>query len=331
MAKYIVGAYATVPQSDKWDAQLQAEYLDGIKDLDNIGGVEHAFAGSLHPEDDDWFLANINPEWDFVFTGVPGIMGNIAANPKFGIASDDASGREAALAFYEKMRLAVHKLNTFVNRQAVTHVQLQTSPNQAVAASSAASLTMSLTEMQSWDWGGATLVIEHCDTFVAGQKPSKGFLSIEDELAVIASLNKEFACNIGIAINWGRSALETRSIDGPLEHIKLAVESDLLRGLMFSGVSDEASPYGVWEDTHMPPVLPYVDGRDVYSAEKSLLTEDQISRCLQVVDWSQLQYLGLKIGVCPKTLSAAERVRCNQETLAMIVRLSASFNPSSSL
>ncbi len=319
MPKYIVGAYATAPQTEQWDAQVQADYLNGIKGLANVAGIEHAFAGHLHPEDDAWFLENVNPEWEFVFTGVPGIMGNIGRNPLFGIASDDSSGRQEALRFYEKMRMAVLKLNSHLNRNAVSFVQLHTSPNRAVADSSSTSLMKSLLEIQSWDWGGAQLVIEHCDAYVDGQKPSKGFLSIDDELSAIASVNNASGSTIGISINWGRSALETRSVEGPLAHIRLARESGLLRGLMFSGVSNVTGPYGMWEDTHMPPALPLEEGEDVYFSADSLLTKHEISRCLAAADGANLCYLGIKIGVRPRTLSALERVACNRNTLAMLV------------
>jgi hypothetical protein len=318
LPKYIIGAYATAPQTESWNAQVQAEYLDGIKGLQGVAGIEHAFAGDLHPVDDNWFLENVNPEWDFVFTGVPGIMGNIGKNPQFGIASDDVSGRQDALHFYEQMRLAVLKLNGHLNRRAVSFVQLHTSPNRAVAASSSASLARSLRELQAWDWGGAELVIEHCDAYIEGQKPSKGFLSLEDELSSIASVNKANGCNIGISINWGRSALESRSVEGPLAHIRLARESGLLRGLMFSGVSEVAGPYGVWEDTHMPPVLPLEGGKDVYTCGDSLLTKNEISRCLAAADEATLQYLGFKIGVRPRTLSALQRVACNGSALSLL-------------
>ena len=44
----------------------------------------------------------------------------------------------------------------------------------------------SLCEICSWDWNGAKLVIEHCDSYTEMNKePQKGFLQLADELKVI--------------------------------------------------------------------------------------------------------------------------------------------------
>ncbi|MCX2780480.1 DUF4862 family protein [Microbulbifer thermotolerans] len=313
--KYILAAYATAPVTETWQPELQARYLNGIKQLGNIRGIEHPFTGHLHPHDDQWFLENIDPGWDFVFTGVPGIMQRLGDHAAFGIASDDAIGRAEGIAFYRQMREAVLKLNQSLGRKAVDFIQLHTSPNRARAASSTASLIASLEEIQSWDWDGAQLVIEHCDAHIEGAAAEKGFLTLEEEIQAVQSVNQRCGCDIGLSINWGRSALEARSVEGPLSHLRQAREAGLLRGLMFSGVSPEETPYGAWCDTHMPPAPVFAEG---HFAETSLLTAEQIAKSLEVADWRRLDFLGIKIGVRPRELNAEERVAYNRDALAAL-------------
>jgi hypothetical protein len=317
--KYFLGAYSTAPATESWDPALQAEYFAQIKTLPNLAGLELPFTGSLHAHDDEWLLAQIDPQWDYVFTAMPGVMDNLSKNPEFGIASDVESGRQAALAFYQQAQQAVLKLSGHLQRQAVRFVQLHSSPARLTASSSSAkALQASLETMQSWDWQGARLVIEHCDTLVEGQDPAKGFLSLDEEIAAINAVNQAVAGDIGLAINWGRSALETRSIEGPIEHVKKAREARLLLGLMFSGASSEESSYGVWKDSHMPPAQAF--GGSHY-ASNSLLTAEQFERCLAASDYKKLGYLGVKIAAKPATLSVAERVGFNRDALAILDKL----------
>ena len=100
--------------------------------------------------------------------------------------------------------------------------------------------------MLSWDWPGTKLVIEHCDAYVEGQAPSKGCLTIKDEIAASLAAKAATGRAVGICINWGRSAIETRSAEGVVKHIKAAKEAGLLSGLMFSGASGKEIDYGVW-------------------------------------------------------------------------------------
>ncbi|GAB2504853.1 DUF4862 family protein [Microbulbifer agarilyticus] len=313
--KYILGAYATAPVTDSWQPEVQEQYLNRIKQLDNVRGLEHPFTGSLHGHDDDWFLRNIDPQWNYVFTGVPGVMGSLAKNPAFGIASDDEDGRAAGIEFYRKMHAAVLKLNGHLGRKAVDYVQLHTSPNRTKSNSSTDSLKRSLQEIVSWDWDGAGLVIEHCDAFVDGSEPEKGFLTLQEEIATIQAVNAASGSKLGISINWGRSALETRSVEGPLEHLRLAREAGLLRGLMFSGISDLETPYGVWRDTHMPPAEIFAEG---YFAEGSLLTREQMALTLETAGWQDLDFVGAKLGVRPRDLDVDSRVAYNRDCLNAI-------------
>ncbi|WP_346837061.1 DUF4862 family protein [Microbulbifer sp. SAOS-129_SWC] len=314
---YFVGAYATAPVTESWDPAIQAEYFAGLKAMANVRGLEHPFTGALHPEDDDWFLANIDPQWDFVFTGMPGVMQRLGTDAGFGLASADEAGRQAALDFYEQARQAIHKLNRHLGRQAVTGLLIHAAPRvTGEETPDVAALTASLETLASWDWDGAELVLEHCDAKVAGQDADKGFLPLATEIEALAAANRNAGKPLGLCINWGRSALEARGVDGPVEHIQAAQAAGLLRGLMFSGVSGQESRYGAWRDTHMPPAQAF----DIPAFEPcSLLTETEFRRCLQAA--GALDFVGVKISVRPHALSVAERLAFIDGTLHILDKI----------
>ncbi|MFV8782020.1 DUF4862 family protein [Microbulbifer sp. SA54] len=303
---YFVGAYATAPVTESWDPTLQTEFMHGLKAMPNVRGLEHPFTGKLHAEDEDWFLANIDPQWDFVFTGMPGVMQRLGADAAFGLASPVEAGREAALAFYGQARQAICKLNRHLGRQAVTALLIHAAPRVAEGHDlDRAALTDSLRTLASWDWDGAELVLEHCDAKVPGQAADKGFGSLEAEIQAVTDANRNATNPVGMCVNWGRSALEARSVDGPVAHLKAMRAAGLLRGMMFSGVSGEDSPYGVWRDTHMPPAQAF----DIPAFEpSSLLTEREFRRCLDIAQPGNLDVLGLKISVRPHSLSVDRRL-----------------------
>jgi hypothetical protein len=215
---YYVGAYAASPNTTGWDPELESRYYARLRALPNIKGLEHPFLGSLHPHDDAWFVRHIDPSWRFVFTCIPGVMAAMANNPQVGLASDDAPGREAALAFVRRARDAIAALNAACGRRVVDAIEIHSAPDQTRAASSVAALTASLAELVQWDWQGARVVIEHCDAHVPGQVASKGFLSLADEIAAIEATNTRYGSDVGVVVNWGRSVLEARSAEGALHH-----------------------------------------------------------------------------------------------------------------
>lgn len=304
--EYIIGAYATAPSTEQWHQELETQYYQQLKSLDSVIGLEHPFVGQLHAYDDDWFLENIDKDWQFIFTSIPGVMGNIAKNPHFGIASTNEEGRQAALAFYQLAQQAIFKLNSHLDKQAVSFIKIHTAPKiTACTCSSIEALQASLETMQSWDWHGAKLVIEHCDAHIAGQEAEKGFMLLEDEITAIKHVNSKLNSDIGISINWGRSAIETRSSTGPLLHIKQAYRSGLLKGIIFSGASGVEGPYGQWKDTHMPPEQAF----NIPSfAKGSALTIEQIENSLQQCHYDQLDFIGGKISISPNRASVSQRI-----------------------
>lgn len=317
--KYYLGAYAASPNQTGWDAELEMAYYDELKKLPQLKGLEHPFLGRLHQHDDDWFLANIDPQWDYVFTCIPGIMNALAHNPLFGLASVDESGRQAALDFMQQACAAIGKLNAHLRRQAVTAIQIQTAPARNKAPSSKAALLASLNTMLEWDWQGALIVIEHCDAYVPGHMPSKGFLALPDELDVLTAVNATLPASqqLGMVINWGRSVFETRRSDGALQHLVAAQAAGVLSGLMFSGVSDQDSEYGAWRDSHQPPqasalVQPGEPG--------SWMTEQAMAQCLAACKAADLLILGAKIGIRPHSADINLRLAYIRATLAILQR-----------
>ena len=302
---YFVGAYAASPNTATWNPELEAQYYAKLSALPNVKGLEHPFLGSLHPHDDAWFISHIDPKWRFVFTCIPGVMAAMARNPHIGLASDDASGRQEALAFVRQARDAIATLNAACGSHVVDAIEIQSAPDKTRAASSVASLTASLAELVQWDWQGARVVIEHCDAHVPGQVASKGFLSLADEITAIEATNTRYGSDVGIVVNWGRSVLEARSAQGALDHIQLARRHGVLAGLMFSGASGQDTPYGAWRDSHMPPAPATAGGM---GAEGSLLTVAAMHECMVASDGQQLPILGLKIGIRPLDATLESRM-----------------------
>lgn len=320
---YFVGAYAASPNSQSWDPALETAYYERLKKLPNLKGLEHPFVGTLHPHDDAWFLRNIDPNWRYVMTCMPGEMTALVHNPNFGIASDNVEGRKSAIAFLRKACEAVGALNAACDKPVVDAVLIHTAPNKSKSSSSVAALKESLAAILEWDWQGARLLIEHCDAYVPGQLPAKGFLSLGEEIEAVLASNARFASNLGIVINWGRSVIEMRSDQGALQHIRQAKAKGLLAGLFFSGASEQDTAYGAWLDSHMPPAVHPVRG---VGAIGSLLTETAMYDNLLASDHRNLAIVGLKIGIRPLDASLDERIAQLDSALESIAAQAAAID-----
>ncbi|MCF2950078.1 DUF4862 family protein [Paraglaciecola aquimarina] len=318
--QYFVGAYATSPCALGWDPELESSYYQELKKLPNVKGLEHPFTGKLHSNDDEWFLQNLDPNWQYLFTCVPGNMNALGQNPNFGIASDDEAGRQEALSFMQKACEAITKLNGHLGRQAVQAIEIQTAPDRSKARGSIVALEKSLKTMLQWDWQGAQLVIEHCDTLVKDQVPAKGFLTIEDEISVVREVNATISNPdqkpVGMIVNWGRSVIETRNTQGAIEHIQLLKDNQLLSGLMFSGVSDQETEYVAWADTHMPPAP---NDKLQAGATDSLMTEQEMHASLAACG-EVPSIVGIKLGIRPKSMPMLERVAHIRDCLEALER-----------
>jgi hypothetical protein len=171
----------------------------------------------------------------------------------------------------------------------------------------------SLTEIADWDWYGTQILVEHCDARSGIHQPVKGFLALEDELAVVDAVRARARTDVGIVINWGRSTIEGRDVSTPVRHVAAVKEAGLLRGVVFSGCSAEVNGRGgAWADVHLPPQLPGA------KSEPSLLGRVEIAETIRAAGrLSDLTILGMKI-TCPPEASVDERCRILADSAALI-------------
>ncbi len=264
----LVGAYAAAATgAAPCDLDRLAE---GILALDGVTGLELPFTEPGVPN--PWLARRF--EGSHALTLIPALFGRLRKDPEVGLASGSARGRTEAIALVEGARRVVHELGSI----SVVHLQ---SSARAGSASRAA-FADSLAAIQALDWGGARLVVEHCDAALPGQEAQKGFLSLADEIAALLP-------GIAVTVNWGRSAIETRSPGGALQHITAARSAGCLAGVMFSGAGASASPFGAaWADVHLPAA-----GLE----PTSLMTAEAIADCVGMAGPGA--YLGVKVAAPP--------------------------------
>lgn len=186
---FIIGAYASHPAPE-----LEADYYQLLADQPWVAGVEIPYPGQLATQL-DVLASHLSPHWDFnTITAIPGTMQNVWKDENFGLASPDEAGREAALAFTRRLCDDLDDLCDKAGRLLVGRVQLHSAPTRLANADA---FKRSLEDVLGWDWCGATLVVEHCDAYIPEQNPEKGFLSLADEIDIVAELG------VGIHLNWG--------------------------------------------------------------------------------------------------------------------------------
>ena len=282
---FIIGAYASHPTPE-----LEADYYQLLADQPWVSGVEIPYPGQLATQA-DVLAAHLAPHWDFnTITAIPGTMQHVWKDATFGLASPDEAGREAALAFTRQLCDDLDDLCGKAGRLLVGRVQLHSAPTRLADADA---FKRSLEEVVGWDWSGATLVVEHCDKYVPEQNPEKGFLSLGDEIDVVAEVG------IGIHLNWGRSAVEGRDAETAYQHVREARARGVLDGVVFSGAGPEETQYGyAWIDGHLPAQA---------DEPTSLMDVEQIARCAQTALAGGAEYLGAKVCV-PKDASLAKRL-----------------------
>jgi hypothetical protein len=313
--KWIVGAYSASPTRFDWVPEEENEYLSGIYAIPRLRGLEIPFTGTLHKFDEEWFLARIPKHLDIVITLIPATTAAVKENPKFGLASSEEAGRKDAIALTKAASAAVMRINQALGRKAVIAVQLHTAPG----GSDVKALTTSLIELSAFDWQGAKIVLEHCDAKIPDQKAEKGYMALSDEIAAIKASN----LNIGITINWGRSAIEARSAAGPIEHLKQAHQAGLLTGLMFSGASDVENRFGTpWKDCHVPPAPldPTPANKQELLEPASLMTGDEMRKCYLASQPETFHgYYGVKIAPLQE-VTIQERIATVVQTIAVLER-----------
>ncbi|MDD5302924.1 MAG: DUF4862 family protein [Elusimicrobia bacterium] len=298
--KIHVGAYAA---SAGLDEESETALYAGLAGM-GIAGLEQPFYGTLHRRDEGWLIGQIRPDWSLVLTLLPGFFDLMNDDRHYGLASADADGRKRALDFAESARRAVEKLHRALGRRAVRAVMVHSAPRLggSGAKSSLERFADSLTELRGRDWQGATLLVEHCDAAVPGQAPDKGFMRIEDDVMAIKLSGGKTPT--ALAINWGRSAVEARSAEGPIEHLRRAAQAELLGALFFSGVTASHPEYGEWRDWHAPFST---------SVPESLMTPAAAKAALAEAPGCPI--VGIKLQTKPATMPVPARLAVIQDGL----------------
>lgn len=298
----LVSAYAASPAQQRWDPALEGDLLPALFALPDVVGFEVPWIDGIHPHDTDWFLANVPAGARLAITPLPWVMGRVASAAGYGIASSDAGGRRAALDDLERVRADAARI-TSSSAASVDLVALHTAPR---GGGDVDALRRSLDEIAGWDWSGAALVIEHCDAWVPGQAPEKGFLALDAEIDALT----RSGVPVGLWMNWGRSAIELRDADAVTAQISDAAASGLLTGLAFSGAAPVDGPYGAaWIDAHLPIA-------ETHPASASLLDAAHVRSGLDAA--GDVPWLGVKVSRRPDDATAAEVTRTVAHNLEVV-------------
>lgn len=245
----ILGAYAALPA----DAPGRASFYQTLAELPGVRGLEIPFRDDLAgPDGLDTLASQLAPAWDRnIVTAVPGTMVRVWAEPTFGLASVSREGRRAALDFTRSVRDGVEALREAAGRDVVAAVELHSAPSGAPGTDHLAeAFGESLAELADWDWGGAQLLVEHCDAYVSPDRGEKRLLTLGEEIDVVTTLARP---QVRLSLNWGRSALEAHDADAAAEHVREAVSVGLLAGITFSGAGPVDTVYAkAWMDGHLP-------------------------------------------------------------------------------
>lgn len=275
----LVGAYAALP-SLRAD---QERFYEGLAGREIADGLEIPYRDGLG-EDVSWLAAQMRGRFTrSVITLIPGTMARVGVSGTFGLASADPDGRQAALGFLREARIAAEELNQLTGEQSVSVLHIHTAPSTtAVAEMFARSLDeITASEPAAGAWS-TRLVLEHCDAYAPAVPGEKRFLPLEAEIPLAR------AGRIGIAVNWGRSAIEAQDPGRPLAQIVRLASEGLLEGVMFSGAGPAANAYGgPWADAHLPLTE---------DEPTSLMDADEVRRCLRAAGGA-FSYAGAKIQV----------------------------------
>jgi hypothetical protein len=294
-----------------------------VLDLEGVAGLEIPFTESLHKYDEGWFFRQLPPGADFIVTTIPGTVARLTADPRFGLASTSPEGRRQAIAFVRAAHQAAERLNNALGRPAVNAIQLHSAPVATPGCSSQAALAESLAEIIAWDWNSVRIVLEHCDALMPGRAPSKGFLSLSDEVDAVQQVNETSKRGVTMAVNWGRSVIEQRRPEAAVEHLGFLRRAGLLGGFTVSGCADVDTRYGAaWADVHVPPAppannlgRPEDNGSDPVLEKSSLLTAERLAESFMAAGHpAGTDFRAIKVAAPPNS-DVPQRVAAIAKTL----------------
>ncbi|EIC83095.1 DUF4862 family protein [Serratia sp. M24T3] len=320
----IIAGYTAAPV-DKNDATTYYKQLATVK---RAGGLELSWKEQNTALEIDDLLKIVPAHWVFTINAIPATAQAAAKDPAFGIASPNETGRQAAVALVGRLAASVREMNQKAGRRVVLAVEIQSAPgfNDRTFVAQPEALARSLREISAFNWLGTEVLLEHCDAYVLGQTPAKGFLTLDEELTVLTSLAD---MPIGISLNWGRSLLEVRDPALVGKHTIAARNSGLLRGYTLSGASGQDNTIGkAWADSHLPfNDLPNA----TYASPHSLMTLDDARQVLR--DAGELTFLAVKTNYPASRKSPDERaasVIANFEAVVALLDETASHAETSS-
>lgn len=302
----IVGAYAAQP-----DAVLEREtYLEEILSLPGVDGFEISWGAPGWEQDAPILAAVLGRRKDcagHVLTLIGAAATAATKDPPVGLASPDPDGRGQAVQLVAAAREAV--LEYLARGQHIVAVELHAFPTlpPADATQGGRALERSLREILSWDWGGVAVVLEHCDARSGSGRWQKGLLPLEVEIAAVTAAAAASATPTGMAVNWGRSAIEERDATAPERHVRRLRSAGLLRGVMFSGAADRDGAYGpAWSDVHTPlsEQLP-----------ESAMDRLRVAATREAAG-AGLLYEGVKVAVRPPRTTRMDRIALIRGTLS---------------
>lgn len=295
MNPWFLGAYAGYASFADKNPDNDAHYLRGLQELPHIAGLELPFYSDLSETNSDRFLRGLPKHWDYILTLLPGTMQSLGRQAEFGLASSSAEGRKAAMARMTLVHRRIHEINDRCGRAAVRAIELHSAPTKPLA--DAHSLYSSLEELETWDWQGARLLLEHCDSWREDGGSIKGFLPLQEELGVL----REF--DVQLALNWGRSVLEERDPEAALKHIAMGREQ--LGAFFFSGTTAEDPLYGSWQDSHAPLKL---ETQEPWEPKHGLLTPLRVRELCELLETIPGLLLGIKVQPSPPHLTIEQRL-----------------------
>lgn len=303
----VVGAYAAQPD----DAQERRRYVEEVLSLPGVDGLEISWGAPGWTQDEPILFDALGRHGagHHVLTLIGAAAVAAGTDGTVGLASIDEAGRARAVALVGAARQAVAD---FLDRgQRIAAVALHAFPSlpEADAVAGGHALQRSLEEILAWDWGGAAIVVEHCDARLGAGPWQKGLLPLDVEITAVAAVAAGARTPVGIALNWGRSAIEGRDAGAPERHARQARVAGVLRGLMVSGATDRAGAYGpAWSDTH-PPLREQLDD-SVMDAARVRAAFD--------AGGDGLLYDGVKIAARPPRNAVKDRVELIRGALAVM-------------
>lgn len=298
-----LGAYAMAPK----DPALAPAFWAAVAELP-VAGLEVPLPGEGAGPAPAWVTAR--PDVGLLVTCIPTVMARLGEHRAYGLASTDDDARGRALADLRRARDLAED-QAAVGGAPVVAIEVQSAPGPRAGSPDA--LARSLEEVLGWDLVGARLLVEHCDALLGGQDPAKGFLTLEDELAVLRSVGDEPA-RPGLSINWGRSAIEGRSAGRALQHLHAATEAGLLGALVLSGATGAVTAWGAaWADAHIPPRGP---APALAASAESLLGPEELAAALGAAPADCL--VAVKVAVRPADADVATRIAVARAVLTMV-------------